>query len=62
MGHTNSLAKYGVGCIFHISNSPYLQVKEKLGRGTNNVGGLTTLLRLLQTDRETFQISGIVLI
>ena len=61
MGHTNSLSKYGVGRIFHISNYPYLQVKGNLGRGTNNVGELTTLLLLLQNDRGTFQISGLVL-
>ena len=61
MGHINSLAKYGVGCMLHISNSLYLQVKEKLGRGTNTVAELTKLLLLFQTDIGAFQISGIVL-
>ena len=52
-----------IWCWVHlpISNSPYLQVKANLGRGTNNVGELTTLLLLLQTDRGTFQICGLVL-
>ena len=46
-----------VGCIHHISNAHYLQVKENLGRGTNNVEELTTLLLLIKTtiDRGIFQ-------
>ena len=47
-----------VGCIHHISNAHYLQVKENLGRGTNNVEELTELLLLIKTtiDKGIFQI------
>ena len=45
-------------CIHHISNDHYLQVKENLGRGTNNVEELKGLLILIKNaiDKGIFHI------